>query len=274
MEVLLAMGAAYKRLGRLEEAQTYLARAFARSPREAGLPLELSVVCRLQRRFRDAVGYADRYIAIVPDKRTGYWFKAWIYQSSLGDLETARAVLESAPDDPGGGYWWLMTWFMQEFYERDFTAALRWLEEMPPESGTTLNLKGAVYLAMGELEKAASAFDTARAVLETALRERPGSPAIHADLGLAFAGLGRGEDAIRHGLRAVDLMPMSQDILAGSRYVEQLAVIYAMIGEEERALGRIDELLAGPSNLSVANLKLNPVWDPLRTDARFQRLVK
>ena len=274
VEVLLAMGAAYKRMGQLDDARTYLARAFARSPREPGLPLELSVVCRLQRRFRDAVDYADRYIAIVPDKRTGYWFKAWIYQSSMGDLETSRTVLETAPEDPGGGYWWLMTWFMQEYYERDYAAALRWLEELPPASGTTLNLKGAVYLAMGEREQAASAFDSARTALEENLHDRPDSPIIHADLGLSLAGLGLEEDAIRHGLRAVELLPMSRDILAGSRYVEQLAVIYTMAGEDEAALDQIDDLLASPSNLSIANLKLNPVWDPLRTNTRFQLLVK
>src|SRR5262249_37632315 len=136
-------------------------------------------------------------------------------------------------------------------------------------------LEGQLYLYQGDKEKARAAFEHARPVAERLGREAPQKPTRHGPLGLVLAALGKKEEAINEGKRAVELLPESQDAFDGPQATESLALIYAWTGEFDEAFRLLDHLLAIPNfNLSVPLLKLDPVWDPLRGDPRFQALIE
>jgi tetratricopeptide (TPR) repeat protein len=135
-------------------------------------------------------------------------------------------------------------------------------------------LEGQLYLYQGEKEKARAAFEHARPVAERLVREAPQDASRHGQLGLILAALGQKEEAINEGKRAVELLPESQDALDGPQATESLALIYAWTGEFDEAFRLLDHLLAVPNvHLTVPVLKLDPSWDPLREDPRFQALI-
>ena len=118
--------------------------------------------------------------------------------------------------------------------------------------------------------------ERARAAIEKKAAERPDDPRFHAALGLAYAYLGRKEEAIREGSRAVSLCPISKDALAGPNYALGLARIYAVAGEPESAVERLDHLMSIPAGdiVSLASLKNDPAWDSIRDHPRFKKLLE
>jgi tetratricopeptide (TPR) repeat protein len=110
--------------------------------------------------------------------------------------------------------------------------------------------------------------------LEEKINSGAGESSIHASLGQAYAGLGRMAEAVREGLKAVELLPVSADAFEGPVYLEQLAEIHAQVGNTDEALSLIRQLLDMPAGyvMSPALLKLNPAWDSIRSDPRFQKL--
>ena len=92
-------------------------------------------------------------------------------------------------------------------------------------------------------------------------------------LGMVLAGLGEKNAAIAEGKRAMALLPESQDALDGPKMTLALAQIYAWTGENDAAFDLLERSLITPAGVTVSSLKLNPVWDPLRADARFQGLI-
>jgi tetratricopeptide (TPR) repeat protein len=127
---------------------------------------------------------------------------------------------------------------------------------------------------MGETERAREAYESARALLEEELNKRPGDARIHSSLGLVYAVLGHREKAIEEGLLGVELDPVSRDALSGPHRVEDLALIYTTVGDQEAALEQIEYLLSIPCDISVPVLRISPEWDPLRDNPEFQRLLK
>ncbi len=104
--------------------------------------------------------------------------------------------------------------------------------------------------------------------------ETPEDSRLHGALGIAYAGLGRVEDAIREGEKGVDLLPVSKDAWRGLYRVEELALVLTMTGRHDAAIDRIEFLLSTPGDLSVARLRLDPRWDPLRDHPQFQALLE
>ncbi len=127
------------------------------------------------------------------------------------------------------------------------------------------------YLNKPELSRAS--FDDVRERLEKVIRGRPEDYEVYARLGIAYAGLGRKEEAIRAGKRAVGLLPVSKDALWGPDLLQSLAFIYVLVGEKEAALDQIEYLLSIPCELTVSLLRIEPRWDPLRNHPRFQKLL-
>jgi tetratricopeptide (TPR) repeat protein len=118
-------------------------------------------------------------------------------------------------------------------------------------------------------------YDSARIILEPLVEELPESPHDASFLGIAYAGLGRTEEAIREGKRAaLDLSPLSKDAWVGSVIALDLAEIYVMVGEYEAAIDQLDFVLSIAGYVSVAWLKADPLWDPLRDNPRFQELLE
>jgi serine/threonine-protein kinase len=120
---------------------------------------------------------------------------------------------------------------------------------------------------------ARSAFSAARVEQEKVVQAEPGyGPAICV-LGLIDAGLGRKEEAIREGRRAIELLPVEKDLPEGMDMIKYLAMIAAWVGQKDLACEQLGLALSGPSGLTYGELKLLPYWDPLRGDPRFEQIV-
>lgn len=115
--------------------------------------------------------------------------------------------------------------------------------------------------------------DSTRLALETQLREAPENVQLIGMLGVALAYLGRTTEGVREGLRGVALMPVSRDIQLGNYLQYQLARIYVVAGQPERALDQLEPLLRKPSSYSPGGLRINPDLAPLRGNPRFERLT-
>jgi len=235
---------------------------------------EISTIFQTLRRYSEAEYYLNRAISIAPDQTANYRMKAWNYWLQ-GSLEKARATLEQRPKkaDP----YLIEILINQELFERDYKAALELLssEFIEYKEGQKALGTGFVYQLLNEPELARSSYDSARILLEKRVREFPDNPEFHRLLGIAYAGLGRKEEAIREGKLAVEVYPVSKDALDGPRNVLYLAEIYVMVGEYDAALDKIEYLLSIPYQyLSVPLLQIDPIWDPLREHPRFKRLLE
>jgi tetratricopeptide (TPR) repeat protein len=199
-----------------------------------------------------------------------------------GDVGFAEKQLASIPPgyDPDGLVTAARVWVLT--LRRKFAEALQVVEQFRgetlifPERGPfpKAALQGSLYLYLGDKEKAHAAFEQARIVAERLLRDAPDDPGRHAQLAAVLAGLGKKEDAINEAKKAVELLPESEDAFDGPQATAALAEIYTWVGEHDEALRLIEHLLTVPSGLTAWNLKLDPTWDPLRKDPRFQALIE
>ena len=123
-------------------------------------------------------------------------------------------------------------------------------------------------------EKARSAFSAARAEQEKIVQAQPNYGPALCVLGLIDAGLGRKEDALREGRRAVELLPVEKDAMEGPAMIKYLAMIAAWVGDKDLACEQLAVVIRRPSGPSYGELKLLPFWDPLRGDPRFEKLVE
>jgi len=134
--------------------------------------------------------------------------------------------------------------------------------------------EGLAARSRGDESAARAAFDSARKALVEEVHNQPDYAAALCALGVVDAVLGNKEDAIREGERAVELTPVSKNAIEGATLVRYLAVIYAWAGEKNRAIQRLAETTYLPgSHISYGYLRLHPLWDPLRSDPRFQAIV-
>jgi tetratricopeptide (TPR) repeat protein len=232
------------------------------------------------RKYEEADDYLDRSISLDPNQVFGYLARAANYWYWRGDEEKARVTLEAMPQKTGPNA--VQTLFIQEILERDYTAALYRLSSTSIETFEGGNeyvpkslYEGLVYRLMGKADLARASYDEARVVLEDLLKELPDDARVHGSLGVAYAGLGRKNEAIREGKLAVELYPISKDALGGPLHVMDLIYIYVTVGEMDAAMNQIEYLISIPNGtLSVPFLRLDPQFDPLRSHPRFQLLLE
>ena len=109
-------------------------------------------------------------------------------------------------------------------------------------------------------------------MLESKIKADPQDSRYHSALAISLAGSDRGQEAIRAALKATEILPMSKDAYRGAFRATDLARVYTMVGEYDKAFDLIEHLLSIPGELSVALLRVEPTWAPLRNLPRFQRL--
>ena len=200
-----------------------------------------------------------------------------------GDLATLRAALESltpGSDAYTGNVSWL---FRLHWWSRDYAAAIRVAESNTADDWTeagNLVLPRMLFFAQaraaaGDAAKARDLYTQVRESTQAALRAAPQSPDLHATLGLASAGLGLTDEAIAEGRKGAALMPANLDAFTGPVYLHKLAQICARVGANDVAIEALQQLFAMPAGhvVTPAILNLDPVWDPLRKDPRFQKLI-
>ena len=244
------------------------------------MALELGYMLQLVRNYAEAEPYFERAIGLQPDHAGHYLWQARNYQLR-GNLNESREVFDRMPDPRLYKNTYANFYLDQCLYERNGAAILDFVSTAPDpviwwqlRAMPTALWSAIAYQLVGDSERAYAAYDSARVVLEKELIGRPDDHRIHSALGLAYAGLGRTEDAIREGRRGVELYPVSKDALISRWRMWDLALIYAMVGEHESAFEQVDDVLSVPSDFSVQFLILDPRWDALRDEPGYKRLVE
>ena len=270
-----------RRQGRWEESTTDLKRALELDPRNLFFLQQLSFTYELQRRYRDLTAVLDQALKLVPSDPDTRVTRASVDLAERADTRPVHATIEAViAEDPTAARTIAERWFYVAMCERDNLGVSRALAVVPPEGisgGSTwlprAYFEGVAARARGDATVASAAFTAARAEVEKTTREQPDYAQGLAALGLIDAGLGRKEDAIQEGRRAVELVPVSKDVLDGADLILNLALIYIWTGEKDLALEQLAEAAQLPSNLNYGWLRLHPDWDLLRGDPRFEKIV-
>jgi len=249
-------------------------------PKNANVLFNLGANYVAQRDYTAADKVFDQAIAASPQSYSAHAFKGAVAILSKGDTSAAEKQLTLLPKttDVDGGITSARIWILT--LQRRFSDALQALQQF---RGEVINayegpvprafLEGVFYQYLGDQSKARLVFEQARVVAERLVKESPDDAPRRAMLGQILAALGQKDAAIAEGKRAAELLPESEDAFGGPSISTALAQIYTSTGEYDQALRLLDHLLETPNGLTVPFLKLDPAWDPLRKDARFQALI-
>ena len=276
-----AIAAIQRRQGKWAESTANFEKAVSLDPKNANVLFNLGLNYMAQRDFETADKIFDRAIAADPQAFASRGMKSALAIAWKGDVGFVEKQLSLVPGefDPDGLVTAARVGILM--LQRKFADALKLLQQfrgetlLYPDTGPCPKalLEGRLYLYQGDKTKAQAAFERARLVAEQLVRDAPGDPGRHVQLGAVLAGLGLKEEAVNEGRKAVESVPESQDAFEGPQATAALAEIYAWVGEYDEAFRLLDHLLKVPNGLTVPTLKLDPVWDPLRKDPRFQTLI-
>jgi len=279
-DVLLALALVQRRQGRWDDASVNFRKSFELDPRSQTKALSAADVAMSMRDYAAARQYLERAAAFAPDHAPVYAFLADYHVVSQGDIPRAKASLRDAIDrmtigtfaaffGPEDNFPSLLV-ATPEFASRIDALTLATFQG-DSMGYYRLKLETQYYRGNARLTRAYA--DSARAMLEAKVRQRPGDHYWHAALGIAYAMLGRAEDAVREGKRAVELLPISRDHSTGPFLLTNLARIYVITGDADDAVALLEQLLSIPSWISVSALRLDPQWTPLHRHPRFEQLV-
>ena len=278
-ELLEDRAAIWRREGKFEEARQSQMRALELNPRSVDNAMQLSITCAAMRRYQEAEEVLNRLESLYPRYQGLYGWWSWITWQWTGDAARALAILEKGQDsdEPDKQFFH----GVYQLYGGHNAAAYRTFSSDPGRIFRDDQhyypfslMMGLAKRQAGDSVVARAWCDSARIVLEQHLLQRETDFRIHGALSWTYAIMGRANDAIRHGQRAVELQPMSRDHLLGGSPILFLAQAYAWVGRYDEALDRLDYLLSVPSMfVSVPVLKAEPQWAPLRNLTRYRTLI-
>jgi serine/threonine protein kinase len=282
-----------RRFSRWNDSVRHSKRACELDPKDYRPRSALIGTLLLSRHLRQAFDMSEQAILDLPEKEV-YW-RIFKVSASLfgGDLQRAEMELKTLPVNADTTF---VHWVVP-FFKRDYAAAFHVIATAPP---VFLNIYGETYpmpylealtaRAAGDVERAQTAFLAARGSYLHTLHLDPevdlmtvlpasneSSSQIFPDLlsqiAIVDAALGRKEQAIREARRAVELRPISYDAINGANIEVNLALVYSWTGERDNAIDQLSASVKRPGRPSYGELKLDPVWDDLRDDPRFEKLV-
>jgi serine/threonine-protein kinase len=277
-EILSQVAFSQQGAGLWEDAIRTLEEGARIDPRSGSVLQRLARTYLWLRRYAEADRAADRLIATLPNSPQPYQARV-MNRLAQGDLDGARAVFPTIPGtvDPTaiaayfGNFWdlyWVLPKDMQDLLLR-----------LPPgpfggDRAAWAIILSQTYLLRGDTVHARVYADSARIENERVLAETPNDDQRNAFMGLSQAILGHKAEALRYGERALQITPMSRDAYTGVYLKYLLARTLLVLGEPERAIDQLDSILRLPFYVSKGWLKVDPEWDSLRGNPRFQKLVE
>ncbi|MGA7275684.1 MAG: hypothetical protein WBX14_12625 [Candidatus Udaeobacter sp.] len=284
----------YRRRGEWERSLADSQRAEELDPRDASIPTNIGVTCYAFRLWKDAERAQLRALAIDPHNTQAAMFLVLLRLTTTGDVASARRalgdfpeVIKSVPGGAGGPRGAtgagevsvVIGWpAYLDVTERRFADTIQTVEKrvVKDDREHLQQLAGrvAIRVLAGESEAAKSIGEEALPLLEARFRERPDDTFAMTELAWVYLALGRNADALRLSRQAAETISIEKDALAGPNFQIGLAQIEARAGAPEEAIKRLRRLLSIPGGAaSIAALKIDPVWDPIRNRPDFQQLL-
>ena len=269
-----------RRQGLWNESARSLQRAIALDPRNFFILQQIALSYQEFQQFRAMAAALDRALILIPHELDTQVTRALVDFEWRADPRPLRETIRTnLSENPATAPDLAAQWFYLALCERDAAAITEALAAIP-DSGTALDLnfprsfcEGVAARARGDEATAHAAFLAAHAELERTVSEQPGYGPALCVLGLIDAALGRKDEALREGRRAIELLPITKDSIDGAELMKYVGVIYAWCGEKDLAIKQIAATLKIPNTLSYGNLKLHPYWDSLRGDPRFDKII-
>ena len=282
-DLLSFIGYVQRRQGQFEEALANIKKASELDPLSNNVIYELGQTFRWMRDYPQAMSCFDRAISLAPDVPGPYQAKAKLYLLWEGNKEKTRLVLEQAAKNISsfaGDIDIVLTHLWLDILDGKYQEALNQISSSKLEIFSSQDvylpkaeLCAQIYGLMGNKQLERDYYESAAGILEARIQQEPNDARFRSALGIAYAGLGRKQDAIREGKLAVELLPVSKDAMRSFYRAKDLAQIYVMAGEFDLAIDQLELLLSMPGELSVPLLQLEPAWAPLRDHPRFRKLI-
>ena len=281
-QVFQLIGFIDRRQGRGDEAARNLEKALQFDPRNLFYFHQISLTYWLLHRYEPMAAVLDRALAVAPKDVATEIARAVVDIQWRADTKPLHTTIEAIlAEDPAAAPTLANGWLHLALCERDLAAANRALVALSGNTyilATPINLRpafveGLIAQMRGDTAAARATFTTARAQQEQIVRSDPDYAPALCTLGLIDAMLGRKEDALREGRRAIELLPVERDALDGPTMIQVFSAICAWTGEKELALQQLTTVTQIPSFVTYGQLRLHPLWDPLRGDPRFEKIV-
>lgn len=278
----------YRRAGDMEKALEHFEIGAELDPRSAMAPYSVGETLVLLRRYEEAEPWLRRAMEIRPDFAFPYQYMSMVRLRAEGDTAgarlwlyrmTERGLTRDEAEFGGFDLDMLVVRPDSENLQENRERVLATIREFDGPLNNQFRyvplslLSGLARRQMGDPEGAAAAFDSARAELAALVAQDPGEAAYRSSLGLALAGLGLDDEAIAEGREGLRLMPPEVEAWRGSRRKADLARIYAMTGRNTEAIEQLEDLMSIPGDMSAWELRLDPAWDALRGNPRFDALT-
>jgi serine/threonine protein kinase/tetratricopeptide (TPR) repeat protein len=275
-----------RRQGRWHDAVRNHERAMELDPRNVTILITAAVTYRSLRDYRQALAIFDRIIALEPNNILYRLRRARVEVRERADLRPLQAIVgKNFTDNPALLRTDASDCFLVALWARDPVAADSVLAATTDNAFgargnavgfTRAYAKGLVARMKGDKDGARAAFSAARTEQEKVVRAQPDDLTQSVELcflGLIDAALGRKQEALSEGRRAVELLPLTKNALDGADILYFNAVICAQVGERDLAIEQLKTLAKIPAGASYGELRLDPLWDPLRGDPRFEKIV-
>jgi TolB-like protein/Flp pilus assembly protein TadD len=270
-----------RRQGRWSESIRKFQRSVELDPRNRDTHMQLAITYQHTRHYLESSQGLDRILAVAPKDQASRVMKAGNDLLARADTIPLHSAVDSILKEyPGAARLLADSSLYVALCERDFPGARRAIAALaggPIRWNRVLLshdfLEGLLARVSGDAAAAQAAFTAARTEQEKVVAEQPDyGPAVCA-LGLIDAGLGRKEDALREGRRAMELLPVTKDSVNGALMIKLFALLCAWVGEKDLAFEHLTKAAQLPGHLHYGELQLHPIWDPLRGDARFDKIV-
>jgi TolB-like protein/Tfp pilus assembly protein PilF len=282
-EVYLAIGAIQRRQGKWAESTANLEKAARLNPKDSWPLQNLVFNYGMQRNFEAADRTVDRALELNPKGMALWYIKTELAMSEKGDFSECERALERVKSYPMSSEERLKIVGAEAnllLFQRKYQQILQLAANLPDDSFAAVpsSLAGKYFAigiaqnGLGDDAAARTAFVKAKGIFEEQLKQKPEDPDLHVQLAKVLAWLGEKDAAILEAQRATDLRPESKDAFYGPRTTEDVAQVYAILGDNARAVELLDGLLNRPTGVTLQSLKINPAWDPIRNDAGFQAL--